>query len=55
MRDDLTIGEGAVDPCSHRAKIILPHLRIDRGGRSCHSVKQSLSINEITRDLSWHG
>ena len=22
---------------------------------SCHSVKLSLSINEVTRDLTWHG
>jgi hypothetical protein len=33
MRDDLTVGKRAVDPCAHRAEIILPHFRIDRGGR----------------------
>src|SRR5512141_1956301 len=31
VRDDLTIGKGAIDCRAHRAEILLPHLRIDRG------------------------
>ena len=49
MRDDLSIGQRAVDRRPHRAEILLSNLRIDRGAGQ-FTVRQFDMVSRRSRD-----